>query len=159
MKIRKEVWGKRGGETLGTTGVSCMEGGSLSDRFVMGFCEAWSGGGEVMSLGVDVDSELIPGFGAFRSKRSTGFKTSSKLELSSSWESALSLSAKLEAKLAIALPCSRIDGGGPRGACDNSLLGSGSCAVDDGGDVSFVDDEIFEVCLLSTGTSVGASPA
>lgn len=58
-------------------------------------------------------------FVRFLSERSIGFKTSSKLEVSSSpssSDSAPSLSANLDARLAIELVCSFMDGGGARKA-------------------------------------------
>lgn len=55
--------------------------------------------------------------GMLRSERSTGFETSSKLELSSS-DSSSSLSVNLDARWAIELVCSFMEGGGPRIADD-----------------------------------------
>lgn len=60
-------------------------------------------------------SDLSSIFDVFLSERSTGFETSSKLDVSSpSSESASFLSANFDARLAIELVCSFIDGGGPR---------------------------------------------
>lgn len=93
-----------------------------------------------------------------RSDRSTGFGTSSKLELSSS-DSSSSLSVIFDARWAIELVCSFMDGGGPRSAddsCTGSFAGSASFFVGDGG---FVTDGSFVETLLSAGISVGSSPA
>lgn len=79
-------------------------------------------------------SDLSCAFNEFLSERSTGFETSSKLDVSSSPSSvsASSLSANFDARLAIELVCSVMDGAGPRNegkACGASFIASGSCFV------------------------------
>lgn len=93
-----------------------------------------------------------------RSERSPGFGTSSKLELSSS-DSNSSSSVNLDAKWAIELVCSFIDGGGPRSVddvCKGSFTGSASFFV---GDEGFLNEGTFVEGLLSAGISAGSSPA
>lgn len=89
-----------------------------------------------------------------------GLETCSKLEVSSSWDSSpsSSLSVNLEARSAIELVCSFIDGGGPRRAGDGSAgseAGSGSFLTGS----AALSGGACSGGLWSDGTSVGSSPA
>lgn len=106
-------------------------------------------------------SDLSSTFDVFLSERSKGFETSSKLEVSSSpsSESTSSLSANFDARLAIELVCSFMDGGGPRNdgeGCGVSFVGSDSCFT---GERGRGETGAFEAGLWSEGISVGSSPA
>ena len=94
-------------------------------------------------------SALSSTLDVYLSERSIGFETSSKLEVSASpsSESASSLSANFDARVAMELVCSFMDGGGPREeveGCGTSFAFSGSCFA---GDRVRGDTGAFEVGL------------
>lgn len=130
------------GEALvGCESISSLSSSMKRDLQTLGWADvdwdggaAEAGGAEVATcpLERDATSDLSSTFDAFLSERSIGFETSSKLEVSPSpsSESAPSLSANFDARLAMELVCSFMDGGGPRNegeGCGASFVGSGSC--------------------------------
>lgn len=148
-----------GRNTLGWVCAGWEERAGEVDVGVIMASDSGSIGWGMSPLGMAVGSTDSLALGILRSERSLGFGTSSKLEISSS-DSASSLSVNLDAKWAIELVCSFIDGGGPRSVvddvCKGSFAGSASFFV---GDEGFANEGTFVEGLLSAGTSSGFSPA